>query len=71
MGKQIKLEVSVYYSDNSRRIHLLFGDFRATVSGSPERVNYHPELVRKLGQVLREAGKPAPQTHLDDRDQRS
>jgi hypothetical protein len=34
MGKQIKLDVSVYHRDNSRRIHLGFGDFRATVSES-------------------------------------
>jgi hypothetical protein len=66
MGRQIRLTVSVYYSDHSRRIHLLFkGDgpdqgFRGTVSNEPERVNYHPELFRKLGAKLRAEGKPAP-----------
>jgi hypothetical protein len=66
MGKQIKLTVSVYYSDHSRRIHLLFkgddphGGFRGTVSNEPERVNYHPELYRKLAAKLRAERKPAP-----------
>lgn len=66
MGKQMKLEVSVYYSDHSRRVHLGFGDFRATVSGEKGRANYHPELFRKLGSMLREAGKPAPAEEADN-----
>ncbi len=61
MGKQVKRELSFYYSTNSRRIHLFIGgDCRASVSNDPDRVNYHPELFRKLANLLREEGKPAP-----------
>ncbi len=66
MGKQVKMDASVYYSENSRRIHIFVGSVRATVSGEPERVNYHPELFRKLGAMLREAGKPAPEQEPAD-----
>ncbi|HEX9789214.1 MAG TPA: hypothetical protein VGA60_01015 [Kiloniellales bacterium] len=65
MGRQIAMNVSVYYSDNSRRIHLLFGDFRDTVSNEPGRVNYHPQLFRKLAAKLKAEGKPAPDVEDD------
>lgn len=60
MGKPIKLDLSVYYSDKSGRIHLFFGGRRATVGGVSGRAKFHPELFKKLGELLREAGKPAP-----------
>ena len=61
MADRIKLEVAAYYSDNSRRIHLLFDDFRATVSNEQGRANYHPELFRKLADQLRAAGVSVPE----------
>ncbi|MCH4560883.1 hypothetical protein [Mesorhizobium jarvisii] len=60
MGRTVKLELSVWYSEKSKRIHVAGGGFRSTVNADPESVRYHPNLFRKLARYLREAGVPAP-----------
>ncbi len=60
MGMQIKVEGTVYFSENSRRIHLDIAGVRTDVTGEEGRAGYHPALFNKLAELLRAAGKPAP-----------
>lgn len=67
MVKTAKLELSVWYSEKSRRIHVAGGGFRSTVNEDPASKRYHANLYRKLAKFLREAGMPAPiEKHLDN-----
>lgn len=62
MQKSIKLEIRVWYDENSRHIKLAGKGLTAsTVSNDPTSKRYHPNLFRKLGVALRNAGAPAPE----------
>ncbi|MCV3240577.1 hypothetical protein [Mesorhizobium sp. ZC-5] len=60
MSKTAKFDVSIWYNEKSRHIHIAGGGFRSTVNADPESKRYHPNLFKKLARVLREQGKPAP-----------
>ncbi|TIU01168.1 MAG: hypothetical protein E5W55_01120 [Mesorhizobium sp.] len=67
MVKTAKLELSVWYSEKSRRNHVAGGGFRSTVNADPASKRYHANLYRKLAKFLREAGMPAPmEKHSDN-----
>jgi len=60
-GKSVKLEIRVWYDEQSRYIKLAGKGLTAsTVSNDPDSKRYHPNLYRKLATVLRNAGAPAP-----------
>jgi hypothetical protein len=67
MVKSAILELSVWYSEKSRRIHVAGGGFRSTVNADPSSKRYHPNLFKKLARYLRDAGMPAP-TEMRDGD---
>ncbi|MER8465990.1 hypothetical protein [Mesorhizobium sp. M1396] len=60
MAKSTKLNVSVWYSEKSNRIHIAGGGFRSTVNADPDSKRHHPNLFKKLARYLRDAGLPAP-----------
>ncbi len=58
----VKLDVRIWYDSQSRHIKLAGKGLTAsTVSNDPRSKRYHPNLFRKLSQVLRDAGVPAPE----------
>jgi hypothetical protein len=60
-GKSLKLELRVWYDEQSRHIKLAGPGLTAsTVSNDPASVRYHPNLYRKLARALSEAGMPSP-----------
>jgi len=62
MSKSINMEFRVWYDEKSRYIKLAGDGLTAsTVSNDPTSKRYHPNLFRKLGRALREAGAPAPE----------
>ena len=61
MPKSVNLELRVWYDAKSRYIKLAGGGITASaVSNDPTSERYHPNLFRKLGALLREAGAPSP-----------
>jgi len=59
-GKSVKLEIRVWLNQKTGHIHIGGGGLISTVSNDPASRRYHPNLYRKLGNVLRDAGAPAP-----------
>ncbi len=60
-GKSIPLALRVWYDPESKHIKMAGPGLTAsTVSNDPGSKRHHPNLYRKLGRLLREAGVPAP-----------
>lgn len=61
--KTIPLKISVWYDEETEHIHLAApetGWFHSTINDREGSVRRHPNLFRKLGKLLREAGVAAP-----------
>ena len=56
----VDLEVRIWYDENQGSIHIAGNDLHSHVNPDPESRRGHPNLFRKLAQILRKAGKPAP-----------
>lgn len=62
-GKTAYLSIGAWLDEETGHIHLTLPHskwFHTTVSPDPSSVRGHPNLYRKLGQALREAGVPCP-----------
>ena len=60
-GKSVHLDLRVWYDDRSGHIKLAGKGLPiSTVSNDPASARYHPNLYRKLSNLLRDAGVPAP-----------
>ena len=60
-NKSVKLELRVWYDEQSRYIKLAgTGLTASTVSNDPASKRFHPNLYRKLAKALRDRGAPAP-----------
>lgn len=59
--KTARLDVGVWFNERSGHIHIAAKDaFISTISNEPDSKRYHPNLYRKLTQVLKERGLPHP-----------
>jgi hypothetical protein len=59
-AKSVRFEVGAWYDADTRQIHLTIPchpRFHTTVSNDPKSVRYHPNMYRKLQEVLKEAGR--------------
>ncbi|MDZ4691454.1 MAG: hypothetical protein SH849_09065 [Terricaulis sp.] len=59
--KTVKLDVGVWFNEKSGHIHIAAKDaFISTVSNDPDSKRYHPNLYRKLAQVLKDKASSHP-----------
>ena len=59
-AKSVRFEVGAWHDTDTGQIHLTIPShprFHTTVSNDPKSVRYHPNLYRKLSEVLIEAGR--------------
>lgn len=70
-GKTGRLEMSVWYNEETGHIHLAVpgsADFITTVNGEAASKRGLPHLYRKLARALREQGRPAPDVGVIEAD---
>jgi hypothetical protein len=61
MAKSLELTVRIWWDAKSRYIKIAGAGLTAsTVSNDPSSKRYHPNLFKKLGSALKEAGLPSP-----------
>ncbi len=64
-GNSVYFEVGIWYDKKKGVIDITWRDYdgnsrKTNVSGDTKRQNGHPNLFRRLAQILRDNGAPAP-----------
>jgi hypothetical protein len=66
MKKSLELKLRVWWDTKAQYIKIAGEGLSAsTVSNNPQSKRYHPNLFRKLGKALEQAGLPCPERVSD------